>query len=210
MRNNTENVSYDYLLLIISAILPVLYIAEVITVDVLHKILCIVFFALSSYTVLLEKYKLYILLLFAGTAISSYAGTSFPLILSLWLLSSVFSRRPYAVILGAGLAYIIMLKSKTLGLENSLAPCNFIILNIGLNYLELSLVLLGLVSIIAIAFTADVKHFEIGSLAQILALIVIIEAMLVVISWINVLTSVITVYGISIILFVRAIEKHRT
>ena len=209
MRNNTENMPYDYLLLIISTILPVLYIAEVITIDVLHKLLYIIFFALSSYSVLLERYKLYILMFFIGAA-SMYVGMSFPLTLSLWLLSLVFSRKPYAVILGAGVAYIIMLKSKTLGLENSLAPCNFIVLNIGLNYLELSLILLGLVSVIAIAFTADVKRFEIGRLAPILALIVIVETILVIISWVNVLTSVVTVYGISIILFVRAIEKHHT
>jgi len=210
MKGNAKNRSYDYLLLIISAILPVLYIVEIAVGDMFHKLLFIVFFALSSYAVLLENYKLYILLLPMGFAASTYTSAQFSPILSLWLLSLLFSRKPYAVVFGAGLSYIIAVKIKTLGFENTLLPCGFIVLNTGLNYLELSLVLLGLVSIIAIAFTADIGRFEVGSLAQILALIVIIETLLVVISWVNVLTSVTTVYGISIILFIRAIERHHT
>ncbi len=209
MRDRVKNMSYNYLLLIISAVLPVLYITEVITENMFHKLLYVIFFTLSSYAVLLEKYKFHMLMFFIG-AVLTYVGMPFPLILSLWLFSLVFSRKPYAIILGAGVAYVIMLKLKTLGLESSLAPYSSIILDTSLNYLELSLILLGLISVIAIAFIADVKRFEIGSLAQILALVVIVEAILVVISWVNVLTSVVTVYGISTILFIRAIEKHRT
>lgn len=202
--------SYDYFMLVISSMLPALYIAETLVENVLYSLLCIIYFAASSYTVLSGNTKLYVLLLLIGFIFSMYNIMYFPLVLSLWLLSQIFSRKPYLVLLGSGFAYAILLKAKAMGLESSLAPCSFIILNLNLNYLELSLVLLGLISVIAVAFTADIGHFEVGGLAQNLALIVIVEAVLIAISWVNVLTSVVTIYGISIVLLIRTIEKYKT
>ncbi len=202
--------SYDYFMLVISSMLPALYIAETLVENVLYSLLCIIYFAASSYTVLSGNTKLYVLLLLIGFIFSMYKTMYFPLVLSLWLLSQIFSRKPYLVLLGSGFAYAILLKAKAMGLESSLAPCSFIILNLNLNYLELSLVLLGLISVIAVAFTADIGHFEVGGLAQNLALIVIVEAVLIAISWVNVLTSVVTIYGISIVLLIRTIEKYKT
>ncbi|RLG76609.1 MAG: hypothetical protein DRO23_00215 [Thermoprotei archaeon] len=201
---------YDYFMLVISSMLPALYIAETLVENVLYSLLCIIYFAASSYTVLSGNTKLYVLLLLIGFIFSMYNIMYFPLVLSLWLLSQIFSRKPYLVLLGSGFAYAILLKAKAMGLESSLAPCSFIILNLNLNYLELSLVLLGLISVIAVAFTADIGHFEVGGLAQNLALIVIVEAVLIAISWVNVLTSVVTIYGISIVLLIRTIEKYKT
>jgi len=202
--------SYDYFMLVISSMLPALYIAETLVGNVLYSLLCIIYFAASSYTVLSGNTKLYVLLLLVGFIFSMYKTMYFPLVLSLWLLSQIFSRKPYLVLLGSGFAYAILLKAKAMGLESSLAPCSFIILNLNLNYLELSLVLLGLISVIAVAFTADIGHFEVSGLAQNLALIVIVEAVLIAISWVNVLTSVVTIYGISIVLLIRTIEKYET
>lgn len=202
--------SYDYFMLVISSMLPALYIAETLVENAFYILLCIIYFATSSYTVLSGNTRIYVLLLLVGLIFSIYNTIYFPLVLSLWLLSQIFSRKPYLVLLGSGLAYSILLKAKALGLENSLAPSSFIILNLNLNYLELSLVLLGLISVIAVSLTADIGHFEVGSLAQKLALIVIVEAILIAISWVNVLTSVITIYGISIALLIRIIEKYKT
>lgn len=201
--------SYDYFMLVISSILPALYITEILAKNVFYSLLCIIYFATSSYTVLSGNTKLYMFMLFIGFIFSIHNITYFPLILSLWLLSQIFSKKPYIVLLGSGFAYTILLKAKAMGLESSLAPCSFIVLNLNLNYLELFLVLLGLISVIAVAFTADIDHFEVGGLAQNLALIVIVEAVLIAISWVNVLTSVITIYGISIVLLIRTIEKYK-
>ena len=117
---------YDYFMLVISSMLPALYIAETLVENVLYSLLCIIYFAASSYTVLSGNTKLYVLLLLIGFIFSMYNIMYFPLVLSLWLLSQIFSRKPYLVLLGSGFAYAILLKAKAMGLESSLAPCSFI------------------------------------------------------------------------------------
>lgn len=194
-------------MLYISAILPAFYmyfksIPETISVYSVFIIVII----LSLYVILTKRTLKYFTSLAIIIATSFFNKDFFLASLILWFL---FLDNALISIVGLSLTYAIIVKIKVWGLTSLFNITLYFPYGLGLSLIDSFLILLGLSSVIILGVFKLVKTIDLGYLVFILGLVFLIEGILIMISWFNIVTSAITVFALSSIFLIRAFEKVR-